>query len=162
MTEEAKQLKCVAVVRIRGTVRGSMEARRTLEMLHLTRNNHAVLIDDGPAFTGMLRAAQSFTTWGAASKETVLMLLREKGRIAGNKRLTDEYLKKAGYRSIDELAEAIFTCKVKYWKLPSIQPLFRLHPPTKGFKGKVKKGFSAGGELGHRGDRINELIKRML
>lgn len=162
MAEETKQLKCIAVVRVRGTVRGSMEARKTLEMLHLNRNNYAVLVDDRPSSAGMLRAAQNFTTWGEASKETVLMLLKERGRIAGNKKLTDEYLEKAGYRSIDELAEAILNCKVKYWKLLNIQPVFRLHPPTKGFKGKIKKSFKAGGELGYRGDKINELIKRML
>jgi large subunit ribosomal protein L30 len=37
-----------------------------------------------------------------------------------------------------------------------------LHPPTKGFKGKIKKSYSAGGELGYRGEKINELIKRMV
>lgn len=139
-----------------------MAARETLDMLHLSRNNHAVLVDDSPAFVGMLKAAQSFITWGEASKETVNMLLKEKGRIAGNKKLTDDYLQKVGHKSLEELAEAILSCRAKYWKLPNIQPVFRLHPPTKGFKGKVKKSLAAGGELGYRGEKINELIKRML
>jgi len=162
LTEQQKEPKCLAVVRVRGTVRGSLEARETLEMLHLSRNNHAVLVDDSPSFLGMLRAAQSFVTWGEASKETVRMLIEEKGRIAGNKKLTEEYVQKTGYKSLAELAEAVQTCKAKYWKLPNMQPVFKLHPPTKGFKGKVKKSFAAGGELGYRGERINELIKRML
>ena len=139
-----------------------MAARETLDMLHLSRNNHAVLVDDSPAFVGMLKAAQSFITWGEASKETVNMLLKEKGRIAGNKKLTDDYLQKVGHKSLEELAEAILSCRAKYWKLPNIQPVFRLHPPTKGFKGKVKKSLAAGGELGYRAEKINELIKRML
>jgi large subunit ribosomal protein L30 len=139
-----------------------MAARETLDMLHLHRNNYAVLVDDSPAFVGMLKAAQSFITWGEASKETVNMLLKEKGKITGNKKLTDDYLQKAGHKSLEELAETIFSGRAKYWKLPSIQPVFRLHPPTKGFKGKVKKSLAAGGELGYRGEEINELIKRML
>lgn len=161
MAEEIKH-KCIAAVRVRGTVRGSLEARETLEMLHLSRNNYAVLVDDTPSFMGMLKAAQSFVTWGEVSKETVNMLIEKRGRTAGNKPLTEEYIHKAGFKSLEELAEAVYSCHVKYWKLPNIQPVFRLHPPTKGYKGKIKKSHSAGGELGYRGEVVNELIKRML
>lgn len=131
-------------------------------MLRLTRNNHAVLIDDRPSFLGMLKTAQNFITWGEASKEIVNMLIRERGRLAGNKKLTDEYAQKIGYKSLEELAEAVFSCSVEYWKLPNMQTVFKLHPPSKGFKGKIKKGYGMGGELGYRGEKINELIKRMV
>jgi large subunit ribosomal protein L30 len=131
-------------------------------MLHLTRNNYAVLIDDRPSFLGMLKAAQSYTTWGEASKDIVNALIKKRGRLAGNRELMEEYLQKVGYKSIDDLAEAVFTCQVEYWKLPSIQPVFRLPPPSKGYKGNIKKGFGAGGELGYRAEKINELIKRMI
>jgi large subunit ribosomal protein L30 len=40
--------------------------------------------------------------------------------------------------------------------------VFRLHPPSKGFKGKIKRGYGSGGELGYRGEKINELLRRML
>jgi len=131
-------------------------------MLNLKRNNYAVLIDNRPSFLGMLKTAQNFVTWGEVSKETIAELLRERGRIVGNKKLTDEYAQKLGFKSLDELAEAIFNCKVEYWKLPDVQPYFRLHPPAKGFRGKVKKGFGMGGELGYRGEKINDLLKRMI
>lgn len=131
-------------------------------MLNLTRNNYAVLIDNRPSFLGMLKTAQNFLTWGEVSKETVAMLLEKRGRLAGNKKLTDIYAQKIGYKSLEELAEAIFNCKVEYWKLPDVQPFFKLHPPNKGFKGKIKKSYGAGGELGYRGDKINDLLKRMV
>jgi len=131
-------------------------------MLHLTRNNYAMLLDDRPSFLGMLKTAQNFITWGEASKEIVSMLLKERGRLTGNKKLTDEYIQEAGYKSLEELAEAIFSCRVEYWKLRKMQPVFKLHPPIKGFKGKIKKGYSMGGELGYRGEKINELIRRMI
>jgi large subunit ribosomal protein L30 len=91
----------------------------------------------------------------------VALLLQKRARLAGGKKLTDEYLQKIGYKSIDELADAIETCKVEFLKLPNMQPLFKLHPPRKGFKGKTKKSFRSGGEAGYRGEAINELIKRM-
>jgi large subunit ribosomal protein L30 len=131
-------------------------------MLHLTRNNYGVLIDDRPSFLGMLKTARNFVTWGEASKETVNALIKKKGRLVGNKKSTDEYAQTAGFKSLDELAEALFDGRVEYSKLPKIQPVFRLRPPTKGFKGKIKKSYGTGGELGYRGENINQLIKRML
>lgn len=149
-------------MRVRGVISAKREIRETLEMLHLTRNNYATLIDNRPAFLGMLRTAQNFITWGEASKETVSILLKKRGKLAGNKKLTDEYAQKAGYKSLEELAEAVFSCAVEYWRLPDIQPVFKLHPPTKGFKGKIKKSHGMGGETGYRGEKINELIIRMV
>ncbi len=138
-----------------------MQARETLEMLHLIHNNHAVLVENSPSFVGMLRTAQNFITWGEPSKETVGMMIRERGRMKGNKLLNDEYLQKAGFKSLEELSEAVFNCRVKYWKLPNIQPFFKLHPPSKGYRGKIKKSFVAGGELGYRGEKIDALLNRM-
>jgi large subunit ribosomal protein L30 len=162
LTGKADERKCLAVVKVRGTIRAQREARETLNMLHLARSNHAVLIDNRPSFIGMLYRVQNYVTWGEVSKETVAVLLKKRGRLAGDKKLTDEYTKKIGYKSIDALAEAITSCKVEYQKLPNIQPLFKLPPPSKGFKGKTKKSYASGGEAGYRGEAINELLKRMV
>jgi large subunit ribosomal protein L30 len=160
--KQLKERKCLAVVRVRGTISASREARETLEMLHLNRNNQAILIDNRPSFLGMLKTAQNFITWGEASKEAVNLLITEKGRLAGNKKLTDEYAKRAGFKSLDGLLDAVSTCHAEYWKLPNVQAVFKLHPPSKGFRGKIKKSYSVGGELGYRGEKINELVTRMV
>jgi large subunit ribosomal protein L30 len=159
--EETKR-KCIAVVRIRGTVSASMQARETLEMLHLPRNNYAALVDDRPAFLGMLKAARDYITYGEPSKETVVLLIKKKGRLAGDKGLTEDYAQKSGFKSLEDLVEAIYEGRAEYWKLEGIQPVFRLHPPSKGFKGKIKRHYGSGGELGDRGEGINELLRRML
>jgi len=40
---------------------------------------------------------------------------------------------------------------------------YRLHPPVGGFERKgTKKSFKEGGALGDRGEKINDLIKRMI
>ncbi|MBW2968514.1 uL30 family ribosomal protein [Candidatus Woesearchaeota archaeon] len=40
---------------------------------------------------------------------------------------------------------------------------YALHPPVKGFEKKgIKMPFSKGGALGYRGDKINDLLKRMV
>ena len=162
MSEKAEECKCIAVVRVRGLISAQREARETLDLLRLARTNNAVLVNNNPAFMGMLKRARNYVTWGEASKETVTLLLQKRGRLAGGKKLTDEFAQKIGYKSLNELAEAVATCKMEYRKLLGIQPVFKLRPPTKGFRGKTKKSYGAGGESGYRGERINELIKRMV
>jgi large subunit ribosomal protein L30 len=154
--------RCLAVVRIRGTVNVRRDVEDTLRMLNLLRNCHATLVDDRPSYLGMLRRAQSILTWGEASKETIALLLRERGRLVGNKKLTDEYVKNLGFDSLDALAEAIYDLKVGLKDLPGVKPVFRLHPPRKGFKGSIKKSYSGRGEAGYRGEAINDLIRRMI
>ena len=161
MTGKADERKCFAVVKVRGTISAQRETRETLDMLRLDRTNNAVLIDNRPSYIGMLYRVQNYVTWGEVSKETVALLLKKRGRFAGGKKLTDESVEKLGYKSIDALADAIASCKAEFQKLPNVQPVFKLRPPSKGFKGKTKKSFSAGGEAGYRGEKINELIKRM-
>ena len=149
-------------VRIRGLSDIPQETKDTLMMLRLTRNCHATLLDDRPAYIGMLHKSKNCLTWGEVSQATIAFLLKKRGKLTGDKKLTDEYAEELGYKSLDDLAEALFKVKVEFSSLPELKPLFRLRPPTKGFKGKVKKSYAAGGESGYRGDAINDLLKRML
>lgn len=153
--------KCLVVVRVRGLSDVFREISETLQMLHLTRNCHAVLIDDRHSYLGMLRKAKNYLVWGEVSREVVVLLLRKRGKLVGDKKLTEEYVQGIGYGSIDDLAEAVYELKVEYSSLSGVKPVFRLHPPKKGFKGKVKKSYAAGGVTGYRGEGINDLIKRM-
>ena len=162
MAQKTQECKSLVVVKIRGLVSAQKEARETLQFLHLLHTNHAVLIDSRPAYMGMLQRVNSYVTYGEPSKELVSIMLQKRARLAGDKKLTDEYIKKVGYESINDLAGAIVNCKVQYQKLPDIEPRFKLHPPSKGYKGKTKKGYRAGGEAGYRGEAINDLIKRMI
>ena len=149
-------------VRIRGVSDISQEIKDTLSMLRLNRNCHATLLDDRPAYTGMLRKSKHCLTWGEVSQENIALLLKKRGRLVGDKKLTDEYAKELDYKSLDDLAEAIFKVDIEFSSLPEVKPVFRLRPPKKGYKGKVKKSYTAGGEAGYRGDAINDLLKRMV
>jgi len=52
----------------------------------------------------------------------------------------------------------IQTCTLQV--IGGIKPVFRLHPPSKGFRGKVMRSYMAGGVTGYRGENINNLIKK--
>ena len=154
--------RLLAVIRIRGRVGVSREVKDTLKMLRLHRKNHAVIIDDRPSYLGMLKKVVDYVTWGEITPETLALMLRRRGELVGGKKLTDEYVKeKLGLNSIEELAQAIFEGKINLKDIPGLKPVFRLHPPSRGFRGSIKKHYKAGGELGYRGLAINELSKRM-
>jgi len=154
--------KCLVAIRIRGMSDISPKIEDTLNMLRLTRNCHATLLDNRSAYTGMLKKSKDCLTWGEISQQNIALLLKKRGRLVGDRKLTDDYATDLGYKSLDDLAGAIFKMEVECRSLPDMKPVFRLRPPKKGFKGKIKRSYAAGGEAGYRGEAINELLERMV
>lgn len=152
----------LAVIRIRGTVNMNNKEEMALKILRLHKRNHAVLVNNTPQMVGILKTAWKFITWGEIDKTTLELLLKERGRKIGNKPLTENDIKRLGFNGFSDLAQALLEEKVKLKDLKIIKPVFRLHPPRKGFKHSVKKMFNDGGELGYRGAAINELLLRMI
>jgi len=131
--------------------------------LRLHRKNHLVLIDDRPSYRGMLQKAKDYITWGEVNAETIAKLLKKRGRLAGRVPLTDALVNRyTKYKTIDTLAEALANCEAELMEFQKIKPVFRLHPPKGGFKGKIKRPFKDHGELGNRGSKIEDLITRMI
>lgn len=154
--------RLIAVVRLRGTVGVPKEVKDTLKILRLHKVNHATLVEDTPSYRGMLSKVAGYVTYGEIDKETLALLLKKRGRIRGGKPLSDEYVKRIGFNDIDDLAAALFEGKIKLKDVLGLKPVFRLHPPSGGFKKSLKKPVGVDGELGYRGSKINELLRRMM
>jgi len=137
------------------------QVEKTLELLHLTRNCHITLIDDRPSFIGMLKKIRHFVTWGEITKDHVYLLFNKRGKLMGNKKVDDEYAQRIGFKNLKELAEAAHQLEVEFSGLPDMKPVFRAHPPKKGYKGKLKRSYTVGGVTGYRGEAINKLIEKM-
>jgi len=151
-----------AVIRVRGSIRARKEFLDTMKMLRLTRVNHLVLFPERKEIEGMIKKVQSFVTFGQIDEKTLEKMLEKRGRLQGDKKLDKEFLRKAGLNSFKELAKALIEGKISLKKL-RIKEVFRLRPPRKGFERKgIKKTFALGGALGNRGEKINELILRMI
>lgn len=151
----------IAAIRIRGRTGIKKDISDTLDMLRLTRINHAVLIEKNPSYKGMLQKAKDYITWGEVDQETVLKLLSKRGKIAGNVKLTEGYLKEnTDFSSVEELSGALLDSGAKLEDI-GVKPVFRLHPPRKGYE-DIKKTFRESGSLGYRGDKISDLIKKMI
>ena len=145
------------VIRVRGTTGVIKNIADTLDMLRLNRISHAVLVEDTPSYNGMLQKAKDYITWGEIDAD----LLAKRGKFTGNNKVTDEYVaENSDYKNIDELAKAVIAGEVKLMDL-DIKPVFRLHPPRKGYE-DIRLSVKEGGSLGYRGENIKDLAERML
>ncbi len=154
------------IIRIRGTADVRPEVKSTLSMLRLRQKFAASLYSSNlPGINGMLRTIENWATWGEIELDSLEELLRKRGRLLGDKPITDDWVKeKLNLPGIKELAENLLNEEIMYHKLEHIgvKPFFRLHPPKGGFKGSIKKHYKAGGELGYRGKAINNLVRKMI
>ena len=137
-----------AVVRIKGSVNASKDVKDTLNMLNLKSQNHCVVIPETKEYLGMLRKAKDRITWGKIDKKTLFELLQKRGKISKEK------LKEMKMKNLDELSDALMKNKLK------LKLIFRLNPPIHGFK-STRLPYPKG-DLGSRGEKINELLERMI
>ncbi|MEM1938442.1 MAG: 50S ribosomal protein L30 [Acidilobaceae archaeon] len=154
------------IVRLRGTVDIPPDIEKTLYMLRLRRKYTASLYHSSlPGLNGMLKVVESWATWGEIDKSVLVELIRRRGKLIGDKPITDEWVRETlKLNSLDEMAEKLISGEIYYHKLEpyGVKPFFRLHPPRGGFKRSTKKMYGSGGELGYRGHAINDLILRMI
>ncbi len=152
------------VIRVRSDRGVKPKIRDTMSMLNLTRVNHAVLIPDTPAYVGMLHKAKDYVTWGEVDADTVSSLISERGRMIGDKPVTNAIIKSSSeFSTIGALSKAIASGDARTSDVEGMKPVFRLHPPrgTKGWGG-IKRSFVVGGALGFRGEAITDLVGRMI
>ncbi|MBM3291381.1 50S ribosomal protein L30 [Candidatus Bathyarchaeota archaeon] len=149
------------VIRIRGGVDVPKLIEDTMMMLRVDKNNYATFITNTPSYSGMLNKAKDYITWGEPTLETIKSIIAKRGMLVGDKKISDEKLTELGYSSLDKLAESVLKGEIEFNQLNGIKPFFRMHPPKKGFKKTIKRAYSDNGELGYRGEAINELALRM-
>jgi large subunit ribosomal protein L30 len=163
--------KAIIAVRIRGQVNVDINRETTLRRLRLTRVNHAVLVDDRPEYLGMLRSVKDHTTWGEIDVDTLEKLLSKRGRVVDpdrkpktkNPSFDDKYVAKfTKYNGMKALSEALVKTEVSILDVPKLKPIFRLTPPSGGFKYSVKRPYKSRGSLGYRAEEINTLILAMI
>ncbi len=143
----------LAVIRIRGKLDKSRDVKETFNRLRLRKKHVCVLLAENESNKGMIHKVKDFVTYGEIDKATLKELLEKRGRLAGDKKISN--LK-------EDFVENLLNGKAKLEEA-GIKPFFRLAPPRQGFgRVGIKKGFSERGALGYRGKEINALIKKMM
>lgn len=122
----------IAVIRVRGTSRAKNAIDDTLHMLRLYRKHYLVIVPQNDSMMGMIKKVKDYVTWGEITPETEKTVQEKRGE-------KDPENPKA------------------------LKPFFRLQPPRKGWeRGGIKTPYGLGGALGYRGEKINELLSRMI
>ena len=143
------QVKQLAAIRIRGRTQINAKIEDTMKMLRLYKNNYCCILPNNPVYAGMLRKAKDYVTWGEIDEETFKLIVEKRGQQFNGRETNAK--KKIKYNDF-------FVFNNKKFK-----KYFCLNAPRKGFGRKgIKHPFTNGGALGYRGDKINELIKRMV
>lgn len=151
-----------AVVRVRGTVNIDGKIKDTLKMLRLNKPNHCVVIPETPTYRGMLQVVKDYVIWGEIQPSVLSDMLKRRGQLEGGKNVSDNVVKShTGFESVSAYSQALLKGEASFKKFKELKPVFRLNPPKKGYNG-IKRAHSVGGALGYRGDKINELIRRMI
>src|SRR3989344_4466341 len=155
--------KRIAMVRIRKEQEAKKVVRTTLKRLRLFKKNTCSIVTNDPKYVGMIKVVKDYITWGELDEETFKLLLKKRGKLPGNKPLTEEYIKEKTKVDLEEFAKEFIEAKRDLKEITGLKQFFRLTPPVKGFERKgIKIPFSQGGPLGYRKEKINELIKRMI
>lgn len=138
----------MAVVLVRGLVGVRKPIKDTLSLLQLRRKNHCVVVPATPVFLGMLQKVKDYVTWGEINEEGYKALVEKRGEV---------------YKGRLQDSKGKYSYKVLEVAGKKYKPYFRLNPPRKGFGRKgIKVAFNAGGTLGYRGDKMQELLERMI
>lgn len=158
-----EKLKLMLVIRIRGAPNMNYKIEDTLKMLRLHKPCHSTLLYSDPSTMGMLKKVKDFVAFGEVDEKTLIKILRNRALLIGNKQLTEEHIKnKTEYKDMESLSKALLEGKIKIKDIDKLKPVFRLHPPRGGFRGKTKKPYTIGGTLGNVGSYINELAVKMI
>ncbi|MBI2135061.1 50S ribosomal protein L30 [Candidatus Woesearchaeota archaeon] len=139
----------IAIVRVRGSIDAKNEIDWTLNQLRLYKKNCCVVVPRNDSYAGMVNKVNDYVTWGELDDDTYDLLVEKKGRDYKGK-VADKKgkIKYNGFISVNG---------------KTIKKFFRLNSPRKGFGRKgIKIPFGKGGALGYRGEKINDLIKRMV
>ena len=153
--------KAFLVVRIKGQVDVPHWAKTTLKLLKLEKKFRATIIPAQENTLGMLNKVKHYVSWQEAEVSMAMELLNKKGRKSGYKKITEEDIKKIGFKNIEDLATALAEGKTTMTKLKPLKPWFALAPPRHGFKKSTKKLYTQKGILGPNKE-LGNLVRNMI
>lgn len=138
----------LTAVLVRGLIGISYPIKATIQQLGLFRKNRCVVLPDTPSIRGMLVKTKDYLTWGELTPEMYRTLLSRRGQ---------------PWKGSEKDRNGHYAYRYQEVGGKKYKSYFSLQPPRKGFGRKgIKIAFAAGGGLGYRGAKINELLERMI
>ena len=141
--------KLLAVVRVRGLINLRHGIAKTFTQLNLHNKNWCIVLKNTESNLGMVKKVKDYVTWGEISDDVLNKVIEKRGELFKGREHDSK--NKISYK------------KFFVYKNKKYQRYLRLSPPKKGYGRKgVKTSYVNGGALGYRGEKINDLLKRMI
>jgi large subunit ribosomal protein L30 len=139
-----------AVVRIRGSANMCNRVKDALRKLRLRKVHSCTLLRASGTLRGMLLHAEDFITWGKVEEHVLEKMLEKRGKSRSGARIDAKHAKGIAKKMISDGSA----------NSADVRPVFRLSPPSGGLR-SVRIQYPRG-DLGDRGERINDLLLRMI
>ncbi len=162
--------KPIIIIRICGQwVRIPKEIQLILAKLNLKELNNAIILFYNKDNFKMIKLIESYITWGYINKNSIEELLRKRGSITfGNNEPNElenahieDALGKLGIVCIEDIIHELTYESKNAKDVLNFLGYFKLEANDDGFE-KANISFEKGGNQGFRGDKINELLKKMI
>lgn len=161
--------KLVFVVRIRGIIGLSPKVKKILQLMRLRQLHNGVFIKFNGATAKMLRIVEPYVAYGFPNLKSVREVIYKRGfgkvekkRVPlDNNAVIETALGKFDIICMEDLIHEIFTVGPHFKEASNFLWPVKLSSPTGGFKQKLLH-YNEGGDAGLRGEKIHELVKKML
>ncbi len=137
----------ICIIRISGDVKLDYRVRETLNRLRLGKKYTCVVINPNKEEIGMINKIRNFIAFGIIENNVFEKLIEKRGKRIDKKKIIDA-------KKVIESLE-----KGKKYEELNLKPFFRLHPARGGIDSKLH---FPKGVLGDNGEKINDLVVRML
>ena len=146
--EKSSKPEYLAIIKLRRAINADAKAKGVLNRLRMRKKLTMAVFKNTPEILAQMTVVKDYTTYGEIDAA-----------------LFEEIMKKRGKEYKGPVQDS--KKKIKYtfitYQGKNYNPYFALHPPIGGFeRGGIKKSFQLHGALGYRGEKIKELIARML
>jgi large subunit ribosomal protein L7e len=162
--------KLVFVIRVRGILNVSPKVKKILQLLRLRQINNGVFVRVNAATTKMLRLIEPFIAYGYPNLKSTKELIYKRGfgKVSAQRvPLSDNVvvsngLKGTGLECVEDVIHEIYTMGENFKAASNFLWPFKLQSPRGGFTGSKLNHFNEGGACGQQGEKINQLIKKMI
>lgn len=163
------EAKLAFVIRLRGIIGVSPKVRKILQLLRLRQINNGVFVKLNGATIKMLRLVEPYIAYGFPNLKSTRELIYKRGYGKVDKKRTpldnnevvEGSLGKFDIVCVEDLIHEIFTVGPHFKEASNFLWPLKLSSPTGGFRKKLLH-YNEGGDAGLRGEKIHELIKRMI
>ena len=161
--------KLLFVMRLRGINGMHPKTRHIMKVLRLLQMNNGVFMQVNKAVMNNLQKVDPYIMYGYPTLKTVRELVYKRGYGKVNKQripidnnaVVEQVLGKYDIVCVEDVIHELFTTGPHFKEVANFLWPCKLSSPTGGFKMKLLH-YNEGGDAGDRGEKIHELVKKMI